>query len=172
MYKHILNEHEGKSHGVNFEWGIVGKFVKPLERQLSEAICIEKTPMQESLNTKQEYFHHNVRRIGFNENEHQCNYCSRRVQSVVELEKHENHVHIRLNCNKFDYVSFGKRDLKEHTDMKHEKRVHDNCRCLICGYLSTSEKELKDHTDMKHEKPVHDNVDVQIVNNSPVISKV
>ena len=42
MHRHIMNEHGGQSCGVEFEWGIIGKFVKPLERQISEAIYIEK----------------------------------------------------------------------------------------------------------------------------------
>ena len=38
MLKHIQKEHQEKPHEVKFEWGVLNKFPKPLERQLSEAI--------------------------------------------------------------------------------------------------------------------------------------
>ena len=166
MYRHIMKEHKENVHDVHFEWGIIGKFVKPLERQLNEAICIEKTTMRESLNSKKEYFHHNVRKIGFNEaeSEHQCNHCSRMFNSMVELQKHDKYIHMRMKCKHCDYISFGERDLKEHTGMKHEIPVHDKYRCQQCGYHSNSENDMKVHTDMKHEnRRSHDNVDVQNV---------
>ena len=153
MHKHILKEHDGNTHGIEFEWGVVGKFVKPLERQLNEAISIEQTPIENNLNSKQEYFHHNVRRIGFKnmETEHQCNQCSRMFNSRSELEKHDKHVHMRIKCKKCDYLSFGERDLNEHTDMKHEKPGHDKCRCQNC-----EKRDLKGPKDMKHEQRGHD----------------
>ena len=71
--------------------------------------------------SKKEYFHHNVRKIGLNDEEKtfQCDYCSRKFESVFELENHEKHVHIRYKCKKCDYLSFGKRDLQDHTDILH-----------------------------------------------------
>ena len=94
MHKHILEEHNNQPCGVEFEWGIVGKFVKPLERQLSEALCIEETPMHESLNSRKEYFHHDVNRIGLIENQRteECDYCSRKFETMIDLEKHEKQV--------------------------------------------------------------------------------
>ena len=44
MHKHIMKEHKGKAHEVDFDWKIVGKYRKPLSRQLAEAIEIEKNP--------------------------------------------------------------------------------------------------------------------------------
>ena len=121
MYKQILGEHKNQPHGVEFEWGIVGKFVKPLERQLSEALCIEETPMHEGLNSRKEYFHHNVKRIGLTDDQRseQCDYCSRKFETITDLEKHEKLVHIRYKCQHCDYLSFGDRDLKYHTDESH-----------------------------------------------------
>ena len=121
MHKHILEEHNNQPYGVEFEWGIVGKFVKPLERQLSEALCIEETPMHESLNSRKEYFHHDVNRIGLIENQRteECDYCSRKFETMIDLEKHEKQVHIRYKCKLCDYLSFGNRDLKYHTDEAH-----------------------------------------------------
>ena len=49
MWKHVQKEHEGVSENVNFEWKVTGKFVKPLPRQLSEAISIKNS------NSKSEY---------------------------------------------------------------------------------------------------------------------
>ena len=123
MNKHILNEHEGNPHDVEFVWGITGKYVKPLYRQLNEAISIENTPMEECLNSKQEYFHQNVKRIGLHnvENKIQCIHCSRKFDSENDLNKHEILVHTRYQCEdpSCDYKSFGEKDLKIHKTIAH-----------------------------------------------------
>ena len=62
--------------------------MKPLERQLNEAICIENTSIQSSLNSKVEYFHQNVKKIGIAE--YQCNSCGRKLENEVALEQHKN----------------------------------------------------------------------------------
>ena len=146
MYKHIVNEHKGEKHVVEFEWGINAKFVKPLERQLSEAISIENTCMKESLNSKMEYFHQNVRKIGLND--HQCNSCGRKFDSLTELEQHKNHVHTRFRCKSCDYTSYGERDLSEHNKIHHVKMLYS---CEKCDHVSESEKNLKSHIDTEHE---------------------
>lgn len=86
MYRHIHNEHGGLSVNVEFEWGICGKFVKPFGRQLNEAICIENTNMQSSLNTKGKYFHQNIRKIGITEQ--LCNNSGIKFENEVDLKQH------------------------------------------------------------------------------------
>ena len=46
MLKHIQKEHQERPHEVKFEWGVLSKFPKALERQLSEALFIENTPVE------------------------------------------------------------------------------------------------------------------------------
>ena len=121
MYKHILTAHKESPHEVKFEWGITGKFVKPLYRQLNEAISIENKSIEETLNSKNEYFHQNVKRIGLNnlENKYQCNYCSRWLESESELQHHKKLMHIRYKCQMCDYISFGERNLTDHQNIVH-----------------------------------------------------
>ena len=55
MNKHIINEHEGKEENAKFEWKITGKYDKPLPRQISEALAIDKKSTKENLNSKREF---------------------------------------------------------------------------------------------------------------------
>ena len=121
MHKHIIKEHGGNQQTVEFEWGISGKFAKPLYRQLKEAICIESQSITESLNSKNEFFHQDIRRVGLHkmDNKNQCNYCSKFCESESDLHQHEKYFHIRYKCQKCDYVSFGERDLKSHINNVH-----------------------------------------------------
>ena len=77
MYKHMINEHEGKLENASFEWKVVNKYVKPLSRQLAEAINIEHQSMKGSLNSKSEFYRHNIQRVKMNskEFEFQCKHC-------------------------------------------------------------------------------------------------
>ena len=75
--------------------------------------------MLESLNSKTEYFHQNVRRIGLNEQ--QCNSCGRKFELLNELDRHEKQIHTRFKCQECDYLSYGERDLKDHIEIYHGK---------------------------------------------------
>ena len=44
MYKQMKAEHKNNVEDVNFRFKVVAKFRKPLQRQLFESKCIEKTP--------------------------------------------------------------------------------------------------------------------------------
>ena len=122
MFKHIKNEHSSNSNNVTFEWGLCGKFVKPLYRQLNEAININNMSMNNVLNTKSEYFHTDVKRIKLNNKnrEYQCNYCGRVVETSNELEKHLTDNHQQFTCIHCSYKSFGEIDMKYHTTAKHQ----------------------------------------------------
>ena len=50
--KHMLKEHHDKVHEARFEWKVLRKFDKPLQRQLTEAINIESKSAAENLNSK------------------------------------------------------------------------------------------------------------------------
>ena len=58
MHKHIVSDHAGNIEDVTFDWKVLGKFQKPLQRQLDEAINIEGNSKESSLNSKSEYYKH------------------------------------------------------------------------------------------------------------------
>ena len=153
MYRHIQEEHEGNIQNAELECGRSGS-VKPVERQLSEAINIEKTSTTECLNSKMEYFHHNVKKIGLSgEEKRECKYCGRKFTFEKDIESHEKLFHIRYKCQDCEYLSFGEYDMKLH-----RKTVHDMkpFKCDKCGLMSNANKEYKDHTCCTSDK-THEN---------------
>ena len=100
LYKHINKEHRNNPQNVEFDWGVCGKFSKPLYRQLQEAICINNESTDDSLYTKTEYAHLNVNRVKLNscENKHQCNKRGRFLKSEGELTKHKNDIQTQFQC--------------------------------------------------------------------------
>ena len=122
MYKHILTNHKANQNEVKFDWQINGHFKKPLQRQLDEAVNIENIPKELSLNSKSEYYKHNVKRISINKEElkEQCNYCGRMFKEVLEVENHEKDFHMRYKCASCVYEAYGQKDLKQHVKIVHE----------------------------------------------------
>ena len=123
MYKHISKEHDSNVENVNFDWKVISKHKKPLQRQLAEAIRIDKKTPEVNLNSKNEYFKQSVKRIeivndGLRE---QCEYCSRKFNSVKELEIHEIDFHIKYSCKKCEYKAFGRKDLDHHMSSAHNE---------------------------------------------------
>ena len=94
------------------------------QRQFDEAINIEDNPKENSLNSKKEYFKHEVKRLGLNKYDmkEQCNYCGRMFKSILEMEDHEKDIHIAYKCDvlKCEYQSIGKKDLKYHKIAAHK----------------------------------------------------
>ena len=121
MHKHIMIEHEGKAHEVEFDWKIVGKYRKPLSRQLAEAIEIDKKPKDSNLNSKNEYFRHSVKKISLSNSDgkEDCAYCGKKLNGIEDLQIHEKDFHTRQKCSKCEYVSVGQKDLQYHTKAKH-----------------------------------------------------
>ena len=117
----MIEDHEGDSTGVTFDWKIKGKYQKPLSRQLAEAILIDKKSKDVNLNSKTEYFSHSVKRIGLNSagDKEECGYCGRKFAKIDDLQTHEENFHTKSKCNTCDYVSFGKKDLAYHTQNMH-----------------------------------------------------
>ena len=119
MHKHIQNEHAGDGENITFNWKVIGTFQKPLTRQLFEAIHIDKKANNVNLNSKCEYFKHNIQKIGMTEGEYQCNYCGRVFRMMSELKIHEKSVHTRFQCKQCKYLSFGEIDLTHHLKSQH-----------------------------------------------------
>ena len=144
MYRHIQEEHEGNIKNAEFEWGICGKFVKPVERQLSEAINIERASIAECLNSKMEYFHHNVRKIAMsNAEKEQCNSCGRKFESVNDLNDHNKQFHMRFKCSQCEYISFGEKDIKSHKIIVH---MDASFKCKNCGFATEEKTRFENHT--------------------------
>ena len=119
MHKHIQKEHENNPENVSFSWKVIGQFKKPLSRQLFEAIKIDKKEESVNLNSKSEYFRHNMKKIIINNSDFQCNSCARKFQADNELKVHEQMVHTRLKCKSCNYISFGEYDLQNHNKTAH-----------------------------------------------------
>ena len=118
--KQIENEHADTRNKCEFEWKVINSFRKPMQRQLSEAVYIHNTDKNEVLNLKNEYFSNNIKglELANSEEEITCNSCGRKFQRD-QFEEHLTAVHRRYNCTKCDYISFGDRDMKNHTTIKH-----------------------------------------------------
>ena len=124
MYKHICKDHEGIGTNVEFDWRVLSKHNKPLQRQLAEAIQIDKKASDVNLNSKNEYFKHSNKRIDVVQDtcKEQCEYCGRKFHNLKELENHEIDQHIRYSCKQCQYHSFGRRDLNQHVKSNHESQ--------------------------------------------------
>ena len=129
MYKHAQIEHAGNVKDVNFKFNVIKKFKKPLQRQLFEAQCIENTPLNENLNSKDEFNCQIIKRLDIHNTNKaiNCNICGQESKSQTSLEEHNEKFHNRYNCDcdKCEYVSFGRRDMLEHRKLKHNIPI--NC---------------------------------------------
>ena len=125
MNKHVIHEHEGNTDGVKFDWRIVGKFKKPLPRQLTEAIKIDNKTNDESLNTKTEYFQHTTKRLGIEgrEDKEECAFCGRKFGRIKELQEHEKDFHTKNTCTICKKDFFGKKSLMYHIEDKHKQQA-------------------------------------------------
>ena len=125
MYKHIVIDHAGTAENVEFDWKVLSKHKKPLERQLAEAIQIDRKPKNVNLNSKNEYFKQSTKRIEIvkDTNSEQCEYCSRKFLSLSDLENHEKDIHIRYKCKMCDYKAFGRKDLALHMNELHKDQI-------------------------------------------------
>ena len=121
MRKHIESEHKNSHSKCEFEWKEINSFRKPVQRQLSEAVHIHNTDSNEVLNLKNEYFSNNIKglELANSENRITCNSCGRNFDQKDQFEEHFKAVHKKINCARCDYISFGDRDLKNHTEICH-----------------------------------------------------
>ena len=117
MRKHIQSDHGDEK--CEFVWNIVKSFQKPMLRQLTEAVYINNTEVDEGLNLKTEYFQNNIKGLKLKQEEYTCRQCSRTFNSKTDFMVHFQAVHSRISCKECDYVSFGNRDLKSHIEMRH-----------------------------------------------------
>ena len=116
MHKHMKAEHGNIVENADFKFKVIGKFKKPLQRQLFESKCIERTPQTTSLNSKDEFNYQAIRKLELrnSDNNIHCNICGQTFEQKQLLKEHDEKFHRRNLCNLCDYRSYGKRDLTEH----------------------------------------------------------
>ena len=120
MYKHVQNEHGGDVTNVNFKFQVEKTFKKPLQRQLYEAKCIDKTPEIENLNSKDEFNGQSQKTLEIcNKKRFNCKICGQKVESLILMEQHNEKFHRKYMCNLCDYESFGKKELLDHQQNRH-----------------------------------------------------
>ena len=126
MKKHIESDHKNNDTVCEFEWKIINSFRKPMQRQLSEAVHINNTNSKEVLNLKNEYFSNNIKGLELPnlENRITCNSCGHKFDQKTQFQNHFTAVHKRFSCPECDYISFGDRDLKNHSDIHHNINVN------------------------------------------------
>ena len=114
MYKHVKKEH-GDVSNVKFRFKVERKFKKPLQRQLFEAKCIDKTPALENLNSKDEFNGQTLKTLEIcTTRRFHCKVCGQEAETLKILNEHEEQFHTRLPCDLCEYVSFGRKDLRQH----------------------------------------------------------
>ena len=153
MRKHIEKEHENNPDNCEFEWNVIGKFQKPMLRQLTEAIHINNTNDNELLNMKNEYFQNSIKNLELTETKNNivCRLCGRKCEEYASLQEHFHAVHERLKCEQCDYVSFGNRDLKYHKTSNHCQK---NYKREQCNEHFAMEFELKNHIKIIHDTQI------------------
>ena len=89
-------------------------------------------------------------------NHHQCNECAKGFSSSKQLQKHINHVHLKLKpfkCNQCD-ASYGrKNNLQAHINVVHLKIK--SYKCDKCDKAFAFKRVLKNHVDAVHLKIKH-----------------
>ena len=96
IYKHVKSDHPDHEE-VRFRWKVTGKFTKPMQRQLFEAIKIDKKKDDENLNSKSEYNGHSIRRLTIErEKTFNCNKCSYKFKTNNEMISHKNYMNYSL----------------------------------------------------------------------------
>ena len=120
IHKHATIEH-GEDENVVFKWKVTGKFRKPMQRQIFEAIKIDKKNESENLNSKSEYNGHCVRRLTLDKDLlFTCNLCSSKFKYIVEMKNHKKDIHEKNNCSKCNKIVFGQKHLQYHMKDMHK----------------------------------------------------
>ena len=116
IYKHMKEKHKESMHEADFNWKIIGQFRKPKSRQLSEAIHINRTPYNERLNHKNEFFKQRINKLGVirEDSEYVCNFCGGKFSQYSDLQNHKDRFHMRYSCENCEYLAFGRDDLQRH----------------------------------------------------------
>ena len=123
MIKHVNKEHEGNKENVKFTWKVLKKHMKPLERQVSEAVNISNKKDGETLNSKSEFNHQTIKRISLDgrpQKKFTCNTCGSMVKQHEEMKEHMIMFHEKKQCKVCEYEAFGSKDLMYHTRRTHK----------------------------------------------------
>ena len=125
MLKHINDEHDGKKDDVKFTWKVLKKHFKPLERQVNEAVNINKKTDDENLNSKNEFNFQTVKRIKLDKDPKvDCKVCGALFKNKNEMNDHMKLFHERIKCPQCEYVSYGLRNLEDHMKVVHQVNLH------------------------------------------------
>ena len=129
MVKDVNKEHEGNKDSVEFTWKVLRKHMKPLERQVAEAVNISKKKDEENMNSKSEFNHQTVKRISLDKKKHmsfQCKICGIQSEQKEVLNSHMQMFHTKIQCVQCDYEAIGEKDLKYHAYVNHKLTHVDN----------------------------------------------
>ena len=125
MWKHIIDEHNGDPANVSFSWKVTRKCNKPIQRQLCEAVRINRKPNEQNLNTKCEYNGQRLRKINIHNDKahdyhgYNCQICGHEFVRLPEKEGHEKMFHTQKQCTYCTQVQFGERGMTEHVNNFH-----------------------------------------------------
>ena len=117
MWKHVVNEHNSDPSNITFSWKVTKKCNKPLQRQLCEAVKINRKKKDENLNTKYEYHGQRLRKLEVNHDKfHDCKTCGQLFSKFNDMKNHKELFHVNIKCEEkeCDVVYFGTSGLKEH----------------------------------------------------------
>ena len=157
MMKHVNKDHNGNKDEAEFDWKVLKKHRKPIQRQLQEAVRIQNKTEEETLNSKSEYLGQRIRRLNIDNktNQHYCQTCGYESSSVESITEHKEKFHDKVNCEceACEYIAYGTRALREH-----EKESHENhqVECKHCEHKANKKRGLRGHKK-KHQSSTEEN---------------
>ena len=101
---------------------VLKKHKKPLQRQIHEAVNINRKTSKESLNSKDEFNYNNTKRLRLEEktaNPHDCKTCGALFNSETDMNLHDEKFDKKKIYNVCDYECFGMSVMQEHKKTKH-----------------------------------------------------
>ena len=97
---------------------VVNKNIKPIERQMTEAVRIAKKEDGKSLNSKNEFNHHSIGRLRIGSLN--CHTCGKSLNTRNELNEHVEKFHRKFTGEICQEKIFGKYSKREHM-----KNIHN-----------------------------------------------
>ena len=124
MFLHVKKEHNGDTKNVKISFKVLRKHRKPLERQLDEAVNINRKKPAENLNTKYEFNSQNLNKMRLErlKESFQCNTCAASFETKAEVNNHKEKFHIKKNCAPCNHECFGQSGFDEHMRSRHKSQ--------------------------------------------------